>query len=47
MLLWSMILLALLLLFLSRIAASPPFPIISGLFTSWADRCHNGPDLRS
>ena len=32
-------------LFLLRIASSPPFPLIARLFGAWADRCHNGPDL--
>jgi len=36
---------ALLALVVSRIAASPPFLLLSCLFGSWADRCRNNGEL--
>lgn len=37
---------ALLLILGARIAASPPFALLACLFSTWADRCHNGPELK-
>jgi hypothetical protein len=45
MLLMILALAALLLVFVLRIAASPPFPLLACLFAGWADRCRNGPEL--
>lgn len=36
---------ALLLILGARIAASPPFVLLGCLFSGWADRCQNGPEL--
>jgi hypothetical protein len=36
---------AILSLLVMRIATSPPFPLLACLFSSWAERCRNGPEL--
>lgn len=45
MLLWILVAATLLALLGMRIAASPLFALIGGLFAVWADRCANGPEL--
>lgn len=45
MLLWMLVAATLLALLIMRIAASPPFAVLGRLFTAWADRCANGPEL--
>ena len=44
MLLSFLVLAALLLMLGARLAASPPFALLSLFFANWAERCHSQPE---